>query len=323
VVVVDQAMNSRTRESSAGYVLVAVLLLGSLIVMTAGTYTRHTLVNYHNSSASLWVQETREASDSGLAFLRQLSASGHESYDGTIESGDQQVALTLSETGPGRRAMRVDATKSGLGTTLLAEARVLGAVGEQLPYLTASAAAAANGDPGQVKLQGTQTLADTVIQGTLVLARASRITLRDVIVKGTIVSEPALVGPPYAPLEATTLVLEGSVRIDGGLLLSGCAIVMPDGELTATSGSRVEAHGVVLAKRITWLGGGALDSHVVAGHDVLLPAGVDRPGWGRAPAAWPEGLQMTAFVIATLAFPRVDATGLEALSIKGYAFTGS
>jgi hypothetical protein len=48
---------------------------------------------------------------------------------------------------------------------------------------------------------------------------------------------------------------------------------------------------------------------------------VDRPGWGRTPPDWPDSLQLTGWVIATLAFPRVDATGLEELSIKAYAFS--
>ncbi|MHC5209540.1 MAG: hypothetical protein ACYTG2_02335 [Planctomycetota bacterium] len=314
-------MTTRCARAQAGYVLVAVLLLGSLIVLTAGTFARHTMVSYHSSSASLWVQETREAADSGLAFARQLAASGVETYDGSIDAGDQQIALSIADAGSGLRTIRVDATRSGMGTTLQARAAVLGAVGEELPALESSAATAAKNDPAQVKLLGTQTLADTVIQGTLVLARGSRITLRDVVVKGTIVSEPALVGPPYAPLEATTLVLEGSVRIDGGLLLQGCAIVMPDGELTAASGSRVEAHGIVLAERISWFGSGSLDSHVVARHDVSLPSGVDRPGWGRTPPDWPDCMEMTAWTISSLAFPKAQPTGSEQLSIKGFAFT--
>ena len=316
-------MTPHRQETTRGYVLVAVLLLASLIILTAGTFARHTLVRHYSSSASLWVQETREAADSGLAFARQLAASGSENYEGTLDAGDHDIGISMVAATPTRRVLRVDATSSGLGTTLLAEARVAGAVGEQLPKLAATAAASATNDPAQLRLLGTQTLADTVVQGTLVLARASRITLRDVVVKGVIVSEPATVGPPYAALEATTLILEGSVRVDGGLLLPGCAIVMPDGELTAAAGSRVEAHGVVLAERITWLGSGSLDDHVACRQGGFLPASVDRPGYGRTPPAWPDSLEMTAWVITSLAFPRVDASSSEKLSIKGFAFQGA
>jgi hypothetical protein len=217
----------------------------------------------------------------------------------------------------------VDATTAGLGTTVLAEAGVLGAVGAGLPGLTTAAAAAVLGDPGRIELSGTQTLSDRVVDGTLVLAAGSRVTLRDVLVRGAIVSQPALDGPPYAPAATSQLVLEGSVRVDGGLALPGCAIVMPDGELTAATGSLVEAHGVVLAGRITWQGGGALDGHVVAGHEIALPAGVDRPGFGRAPVAWPDCLAMTGWTIATLGFPLATASGLEELTIKEFAFAGT
>ncbi|HYN64195.1 MAG TPA: hypothetical protein VES36_06280, partial [Candidatus Limnocylindrales bacterium] len=148
----------------------------------------------------------------------------------------------------------------------------------------------------------------------------SKCTLRDVVVKGSIVSEPSIAGPPYLAAQAVTLTIDGSLRVDGNTLLPGCAIIMPDGALTTLSTSALEIHGVVLAKSISWQGGGAANHHIMASQAFQLPAALDRPGYGRTPPAWPDSLLVHALQVSKLSFPPAGPSSQEKQSIQRFSF---
>lgn len=310
-------------RGQAGYVLLTVLLLVGLIVTTAATYAHHSTASYRTSSASLSIQESRESAQSGLAVAQQLLASGTTSYDAVVASGVQDVQITLGDAGGGVRTLRVEALHQGLGTTLDGQLVVGGALSGPLPQLTAQAALSASRDPDRVLISDGQVLQDTVVDGTLILALGSHCTLRNVVVRGSIVSEAALAGPPYPTQRTTTLTLDGSLRVDGDTRLPGCAIVMPDGELTTLSTSALEIHGVVVAGRIDWRGGGAADGHIVAAQPFSLSATLDRPGYGRTPASWPSSLQLNALSVSRISFPPARPTRAEASAIKRFKFPRS
>jgi hypothetical protein len=301
-------------------VLLTVLLLVSLVVTTAATWAHHTSVDFRQSNASLWIEESRNAAQSGLAVGTRLVATGQASYAGDVDAGTQSADVTIADLGGGQRRIRVEATVQGLGTTLDARATVYGTTAGALPRMEATAAAQAKSDPAQTKLTGTKTLQDAVVAGTLVLARGSDVTLQDVVVYGSIVSEPAINGPPYKANEATRLTVTGSLRVDGGTLLPGCAIVMPDGALTVQAGAAVEIHGVVVADRIAWAGQGSADAHIMAAQPFTLPPALDRPRYGRTPPAWPASLQPATFGVSQIAFPPSAPTKPETAAIKGFAF---
>lgn len=306
-----------------GYVLLTVLLLVGLIVTTAATYAHHMTVSYRHSSASLSIQESRESAQSGLAVASQLLATGSSTYDSVIASGTQDIVLAMDDLGGNLRQVRVEALSQGLGTTLDGRATVSGALEGAVPQLTSVAAGLAKNDPAQLKISGTQVLADTVVSGTLILARGSKCTLRDVVVNGSIVSEPSITGPPYLAGQTVTLTIDGTLRVDGNTVLPGCAIIMPDGALTTLSTSALEIHGVVLAQSINWQGSGAADQHIMAGQAFTLPSSFDRPGYGRTPPAWPASLQLNALGMSRLSFPPAVPSSVETQAIKRFSFPQS
>ncbi len=313
-------MKTPHRPASAGYVMVVVLMLSSLMVAGIAAYARHVTASYRESRDSLWVSNTRESAQSSMAFARQVMASGKSSYSSAITAGDQTVSLSIADLGSDKRSIRADATKSGLGSTVVATAKVYGLSEGTLPTLAKTAGATALADPKMTKVSGTTTLSDVVIDGTLVLARASTITLDNVLVKGSIVSEPAIVGPPYKSIEATRLNLRNGVRVTSGSILPGCGIVMPDGVLVAEAGSRIEIQGVIVGASVTLQGTGAVHGHVLGSSAVTFPAGLDRPGWGRTPLPWPAALELSAWGVGQLAFPPASASATEISVISKFAF---
>jgi hypothetical protein len=316
-VVVDQPVK---RNGQSGYVLLVVLLLAGLMVATTAAYARRAMLDWRVSTASLWVHETRESASSGMAFAKQVLASGGSCGTSTVVAGDNTVTVDITDVGGDERFIRVDATSGQLGSTVIANATVYGLPGNVLPTLQASGAASVLGDAAAVKLSGTQTLTGQSYAGTLILARGADITLSDVVVYGAIVSETALTGPPYATADAVKLTLATGARIGPSAVLADCGIFMPDGELTVQAGCTVEVHGVVVADSIDVQGAGSMDNHVVAAQPFTLPAGIDRPGLGRAPLAWPAVLTCSSWGLSRLAFPPQTPPGADVAAIESFEF---
>ena len=309
----------RPAGAPAGYVLLVVLLLASLMVASVAAYARHTLVDWRQSSNSLWCQETRESAQSGVAFARQVLASGNALGTTSVTAGDKTVAVIVTDKGGDLRGIRVDATSSSLGATVNADARVFNLPGSTLPVLTSAAMLAATTDPKLVTLAGTQTIQNTTYTGTVKLAKGAKITFDDVVVKGSIASEPSLAAPPYLPADATTLTVKNGLRIEP-TLFAAVAIQMPDGQFTADATSSLEIHGSVVAQRITLLGVGAMDGQLAAGSPFTVPAGIDRPGFGRTPPPWPASLQLGTYGLKSLAFPRPAAPTADQVAIGQFTF---
>jgi hypothetical protein len=332
VVVVDQPVSTPLsapasaaapqirRRAQAGYVLITVLLLAGLIVATTAAYARHTTVDWRQSTASLWVHETRESAQSGVAFARQVLSSGKSLGVSSVTSGNKTISVVVADEGGDKRSIRVDATTAGLGATLEADVRVFGLAGDALPTLSAAAVAWVEADADAVECSGTMTLHDTVITGTLRLARSCHLTLRDVVLHGSIVSEAALAGAPYDADLASSLTLQDGVRIEPTGVLPGCAIVLPDGSVAAEAACSLELHGVVVAHALDLAGSGAIDAQVVASESFALPDTIDRPGLGRTPLGWPAALEVSAMGLKSLAFQASSPEDAEIAAIKSYAF---
>jgi hypothetical protein len=303
-----------------GYVLITVLLLAGLIVATTAGYARHTTVDWRQSTASLWVHETREAAQSGVAFARQVLSSGQGLGTSSLTSGGRTITVSIADAGGDKRAIHVEAMTSGLGATIQADARVYGFTQDTLPTLGTAAVRAVQTDAAAVACSGTMTLADRVITGTLRLATGCNLTLRDVVLHGSIVSEAALRGPPYRDGDSTTLTMENGVRIEPTSVLPGCAILMPDGAIISVASSEVELHGAVVGRTLSLAGTGSADAQVVASQPFRLPSTIDRPGFGRAPQAWPAALQPSALGLRSLAFQTTATTAEELTAIRTYVF---
>ncbi len=316
----SDARLSDSRRGSRGYVLITVLLLAALIVATTASHARHTTVDWRQSTASLWVHETREAAQSGVAFARQVLSSGQSLGTASVNSGNKSISVVVTDEGGDKRSIRVNATSDGLGATIEADARVFGLTGELVPSVTSAAVAAVTADATAVKYTGTVTLQNTVITGTLRLGRSCKLTLKDVVLHGSIVSEAALLGPPYNPAMATTLTLQEGVRIEPTSMLPGCAILLPDGAIIADATSHVEIHGIVLGKSISVSGSGSMDAQVVASQPFTLPGTIDRPGLGRAPLDWPAAVSVSALGLKSLAFQTAAPASGDLAAIKTFQF---
>jgi hypothetical protein len=62
---------------------------------------------------------------------------------------------------------------------------------------------------------------------------------------------------------------------------------------------------------------------VVAAAPFALPAGLDRPGFGRVPPDWPEALTVPALGLSSLAFPRHVADDTALGSIGKFKFSAA
>ncbi len=308
------------KRGQAGYVLRVVLLLAGLMVATTAAYARHSMLNWRQSTASLWVHETRESASSGMAFAKQVLASGGSCGSTSVTAGDKTVTVDIQDAGGSGRSIRVDATSGQLGSTVIADASVYGLPGNVLPTLEPAGSAAVLADAAAVKLTGKQTLTGQSYAGTLILAKGSDITLDDVVVEGAIVSETALSPPPWAPADAVKLTLATGARVGPSGVLSGCGLFLPDGQLTVQAGCTIEVHGVVVADSIDVQGTGAMDNHVVASQPFTLPAGIDRPGLGRTPLAWPDVLTCSSWGLSSLAFPPQTPADGELSAIEAFEF---
>lgn len=311
------------KRATSGYVLVVVLLLGGLLAASTAAWARHYLSRRHTSSASLWVHESREAAGSGVAWARQRLASGGGVGSEEFTVAGHAVEVELWQADADRLGLRVAATSDGLGATVEGEASVHGRACELLPALTSAAAAALDGDALATRLSGTQVLSGQTYAGTLVLERGAAITLDDVVVQGAIVSRAALVGPPYDPAEAVTLVLRNGARVGPSALAPGAGIVLPDGSLSVEAGCSIEVQGAIVAGKLDLQGDGACDGQILSAAPCELPAGLDRPGFGRVPPAWPAALTVPALEMSRLAFPRHAADDAALGSIGKFSFPAS
>jgi hypothetical protein len=169
-------------------------------------------------------------------------------------------------------------------------------------------------------VSGTVVYADTTLSGILYLRNGASLTLRNVVLTGAIVSEPACSNVPWTLAQRTTITIDGGLIVDPGADLPGCAIIAPDAAITGTGNDRVQLGGVVVARTLTLPGRGALHAQVVTSEGLSLSASIDQPGSGRAPRTWPDALDTGAEGVGRVSFPGVTVSETELESIQDFTF---
>ena len=306
-----------TRRQPAGYVLLAVLLLTTLIASLVMTYSRHALLAVDSSSATLESLRAQAAADSGFAWARQSLAADAGSAT-RLDLGDgRSVSVTVGSAAGNLRSVDVDALTEGTSQSLQATFETYAVAGERLPGLTAAAKTAVNGASPVTILSGSSnSYTSTELTGTILLRSGARLTLRDVIVDGSIVSEAALTGSGGG----VTIELRGGVLIQPGATLPGCAIVAPDAAIDGDGSELVQIHGAIVAQRLQLRGGGVLHGVVACAEVLELAAGIEQPGAGRTPRGWPAALETYSADVGRLAFRGVDVRDAERTAIRSFAF---
>ena len=141
-----------------------------------------------------------------------------------------------------------------------------------------------------IQVAADTTFSDTELTGIVFVRNGVTLTLDDVIIDGTIVTEPALSDHGWTAAEATTILINGGLLIDPGITLPNCAIIAPDATVVGNGSDRVQLHGVVLADSLTLPGSGSLHAQVATVETPVLSASIQMPGSGRAPRAWPDSV---------------------------------
>jgi hypothetical protein len=308
-----------TRRQS-GQVLLAILLLAVLVTSVVLGYARHAIISAENSQDIVACQQAESAADSGLAWARQtLLANDLHTARLALGSG-AVVAVNVADAGSGLKTLTIQGSVDGQQQSLVGSVETYAALGGSLPQLTASGRAAVAGAPSITSVMGTQTLHDTTINGVLFLRNGANVTLQDCIVAGTIVSQPALAAGAWAPADATSLTLSGSVVIESDPSLSGVSIIAPDCTVTGNGTEAVQVSGVVVCKSLALTGWGAISGQVATTVAPALASGIDLPGSGREQRPWPASLDTGAEGIVRVSFPRPTVTAGQLLAIRNFAF---
>jgi hypothetical protein len=293
----------------------AVLLVAALVASLVMTYSRHALLAVDSSSANLASQQAQNAADSGFAWAKQSLRADAGSAT-RLDFGDGRSVSVSVANGAGQlRTVGVDATTEGTRQSVQATFEVYSVPGDELPALTAAAKTAVNASSPTI-ISGACSYSSTDLTGVYVLRTGTSLTLQDVVLDGTLVSEAALTGSTGG----VTIFLRGGVQIRPGATLPGCVIVAPDATLAGDGSERVELYGAIVAHSVSLTGSGALHGDVASASSPVLGSGIDCPGAGRAPRAWPTALVTNASGVSRLAFTGVDVRAAEMSAIRGYTF---
>jgi hypothetical protein len=303
-----------------GQVLLAVLLLAVLVTSVVLGYARHVIVSAESSQATVACQQAESAADSGLAWARQtLLADGSRSARIALDSG-AVVSVNVADAGSGLRTLSIQGNVDGQKQSLVGSVETYAAVGGTLPRLTTSARAAAAAAGSVTSVSGTQTFSNTTITGLLFLRNGASVTLRDCIVAGTILSQPAMSASGWAPADCTSITLSGSVVIESDAALAGVSIIAPDCTVAGDGTEAVQVTGAVVSKSLALTGWGAISGQIATSSAPSLASDIDLPGSGREMRAWPAALDTGAEGIVRVSFPRPSVTPGQLLAIRNFAF---
>lgn len=307
------------RAGQQGYVMLCVLLLGALLVSLVMGHARHAITAADNTHATLRAQAAEHAAASGFAWAKQsLQSSGATSANLTL--GTEDISVSMLESGTDLHSVTVTASGEGFSQQVSGVVETYRTLAGGLPSLTTNGRRLVDDAPGRIDVSGTQTFADTELTGVVFLRDGATLTLRNVILRGSIVSEPALSSTTWTAGEATTLIIDGGLLIEPGTTLPGCSIVAPDATITGTGNDRVQIAGVLVADSLSLPGRGALHAQVIVTEPAVLGALIDQPGSGRAPRTWPDELDTGGSGVRRVAFPDVTATNAEQLAIEAFTF---
>lgn len=300
--------------------LLGVLLLAVLVTSVVMGYARHVLLSASNARETVAVQEAESAADSGIAWARQtLLADGSRSTRLALDSGST-VSINVVDAGTDLRTLTISSNVGGQTQNLVGTVETYAAVGGSLPALTSAARAAVAAHGSVTSLNGTQTLQDTTITGLLYLQNGANVTLRDCIVAGTIVSQPALSTTGWRAVDRTRLTLSGSTIIESAAALSGVSIIAPDATVVGDGTEAVQISGVVVCSSLALTGWGAISGQIASTTAPALASSIDLPGAGREARTWPVALDTNAEGIMRVSFPRVDVTAGQVLAMKNFVF---
>lgn len=320
-------------EPCAGFAVIGLLLLISVVAMFGATYLRHVHSEDRHSDASRHVLDAGDAVTSAVAYTEQRLRLGDFDLTASIDNGSATASVTASDLGDDRAGVWLQSVDAdGIGVTLLAEAALVPSLAsarapDDLPRVDAATLDAILNDPTVTKtyISGSQTVTGRDLAGLVILEDASTLTLDGVTVRGAIVSETLLTAQPLGPYDSLTapaLVVGGDVRLEPAAFLPGVAVVVPDGRVTSTSGpTSLQCDGDLVAHEVTLLGLGALRGQLATAMPPNLAAGVLQPGRDRGPRAWGDGLDdIRHWDAGFLAFlPRHD-TVQDLPGVTGFSF---
>jgi hypothetical protein len=302
------------RRQQDGYVLVGVLLLSVLLTSMILTFSRHAVMTADSAQATLASQSAEDAADSALAWARQsLLADG--SHSAALDMGDgRRVTVALADAGADRRSILVAASGSGIQRQFDATAETYARAGARAPGLTSDAKAAVAGSAQLIEISGAVSYTNTQLTGVLYMRDGADLTLDDVVLDGSIVSETAL----FAGSGGGALHLRNGVQIKPGAVLPGVALVVPGVAVDGNGNERVQLEGVIVAGSLTLPGTGALHGQIASLVPATLSSTYDLVGAGRAPRAWPAVIDTRSQGVRRVSFPVPDPTETEQSAIRDY-----
>jgi hypothetical protein len=307
------------RAGSAGFVLLSVLLLAVLIVSLTMGHARHALMAADATHATLRAQAAEHAADSGFAWAKQsLFTAGASTA--RLHLGDDAIDVSMVDSGTDLHSVTVTASGGGFSQEISGVVETYRTLSNAVPGLTTAGRHAVTVSPLVIDVTGNKTYADTELSGVLYLHNGAKLTLRNVILTGCIVSQPALSGTTWTVAQRTSISIDGGLLIEPGPTLPGCSIVAPDAAVTGTGNDRVQIKGVVVARNLTLPGRGALHAQVAVTEPLALSTNIDQPGSGRAPRTWPDELDTGASGVRRVSFPSATSTSDEEQAIQGFTF---
>ncbi|MGQ0552670.1 MAG: hypothetical protein ACT4PU_05575 [Planctomycetota bacterium] len=311
-------------RSRAGFVLLSVLLLTALVVGLTMTYARSAILAGDAAPGSRGRMEVQTVMDSGLAYAQQSLLTDRPTTAVLSAPTGDSVRIDVDPAGDALRALDIRSSSGGRAGQVSALAEVHLAAGGALPTLTEATRAAVLASPRLITINANTTYANTTVDGILLVTAGRKLTLRDVVLTGTIIGAAAMsdaaVGDDTVKIE-----LEGSVLIEPDALLSGCAVVAPGSEVELASSARLQCEGVLVAREFDVKDSttsARLHGQLVVAESAGVHAGIVQVGVGRGPQAWPACLQSGSQGITRLVFDRRLPSDSERSAIQAFSLSG-
>jgi len=294
----------------AGFVLVAILLVVGVVASIAASYSRHVIVYSQASSVSGAALEADEVIDSQIEYMLQSQRAGQAFSaahlksaieQGLVGAGDvgskHQTTIDVSDISDERSSLMAKViAPNGMGATRLMETRRIPAArnieSDTLPGLKEPVrqAVLSDVDVPKITIDSSRTIENTDLEGVIIINSGITLTLRNVVVRGAIVSQTGMMGLGYGAFSeflAPQLIIGGSVRIKPDSFLDGLAIHMPDGVVSSTgSEARFDTTGDMVAHAIALRCPGATAGHIATVRTPILDAGFEQIGVQRGPSEW-------------------------------------
>lgn len=306
-----------------GYALVTILMLSVMIVSVTFGYAHKAASSMRELDGSLRVQRVEESVASALAYVqKRIESDVHDSASLSTPEGTfvDTSATALTDDAD---AILLAMQGTGYETRVHATAQVVATQGEPLPSLTTSARTAATNPSAAIDVTSDTVYEDVTLTGVVRLAAGVRLTLRDVVLHGTIVSHAMIAGTWDEDDAATEVVLEDGVLIIPGTDLPGCAILMPDGVVEADDDANIDVRGVIVADLVDLDdGGGFVHGDVIAANAPTIDVGFELPGSGRGARALPDVLLPGRGRLTRIWFPDATTSEAELDAIQGFSFPG-